>query len=282
MSSSLTSDLTRVPLSAGFQQRMISGLLKRDPRLIACIDILDPEHFSAAGLPIVWATLKQYYLTIRVLPTWNIVKEQIYKEYSDADERKYFYRILRKCRHTLADEEVDFILRNVTSFGQLQKLANAYREALPMFERGDLQSVQEHLGRALLDGDTPQVDVRYFSTVKDRVKRRRKVSRQVVRTLITPLDSVLRDHGLRRQETGVVLASTGTGKTRMLVHLAKAAALQKLKVIYYTLQLPASDIEEILDATFSGVYQNQVMDQGERITEKVSKLGRQYGDSIII
>lgn len=282
MASLLHTNTDRVPLSPSFQHRMISGLLKGDLRLISCLDILEPEHLPAAGLPTIWSEIKKFYQESGKLPSWNIIKERVYSTVDDTSERNYFYRILRKCRRILSDAEVDYILKNVQDFGSLHRLAIAYRDSLSLFERGDLHGVREHLGKALLDNFDEEKQAYYFSSVRDRIKLRRRTPRSVVRTLISPLDNVLRDKGLRKKETGVVLAPTGTGKTRCLVHMAKAAALQRQKVVYYTLQLPVEDIEEILDATFSGVPQMDLKDNESSIIRRVEKLGRVYGDNILV
>jgi replicative DNA helicase len=272
----------KVPLSPGFQYRLISSVFSGDGRITESLSILKPEHFSAAGLSEVWRDCLSVYKEHSSLPTFNIVKERMYSRTPDRDERQYYYRILRKCRQKVGDQEVTYIVRNIQDFAQLQTLAAAYRDSLQLFERGDLNGVRDRLSKALLHHTTSAGDLHYFTEVFERVKARRKTPSRVVRTLITPLDARLRNNGLRRKETGVVLAPTGAGKTRFLCHIAKAAVLQRQKTVYYTLQLPPEDIAEILDATFASVEQNRLIEFGPQVAFNVSRIGKVYGDSLVI
>src|SRR5207237_7745791 len=122
--------------------------------------------------------------------------------------RNYYYRVLRKCRRAVSDSEVHYILRHVHNFASLQRVAVAFRDALPLFERGDLVGVRNTLGSAL-NGTTRDLrgGIKYFSTIKERVYSRMRTPPRTIRTLITPLDKYLRGHGLRQNgDTGIVLA----------------------------------------------------------------------------
>jgi len=273
----------KVPLSRTFQYVFLTAVLESDARLLPYISELAPDHFSAPGVTSLWSHLLEYFRAEGAAPTWGVLRERVYATVKDPDERRFYYRVLRKCKKKLKEREVKYVYDHIRDYVGLQRLAVAFRDSLPHFERGNLAGVRGLLEPALSQGVSDgRLGVSYFGTVRDRVKDRAKVPRTVVRTLISPLDSCLRNRGLRRGETGAVLASTGTGKTRFLVHVAKAAALQKLKVAYYTLQLPEEDIAEILDATFSGVPQIELPDYGDVVIRQVERFGRQYGDCILI
>src|SRR5262245_19791479 len=160
----------KVPLSPGFQYRLISAVFQGDGRITESFTILKPEHFSAAGLTEVWRTCLDAYKEHAALPSFNIVKERIYSRTPDRDERQYYYRILRKCRQLVSDQDIQYILRHVQDFAQLQTLAAAYRDSLQLFERGDLVGVRDRLSKALLHHTSGAGDMHYFTEVFERVK----------------------------------------------------------------------------------------------------------------
>src|SRR5207253_329347 len=161
-----TDHAKKVPLSKGFQLVLVSGILHGEIKLAPCLDELQPDHLTVRGLPIIWQEIQKSFRETGGLPSWRLAKERIYGVIKDPGERNYYYRVLRKCRRAVSDSEVHYILRHVHNFASLQRVAVAFRDALPLFERGDLVGVRNTLGSAL-NGTTRDLrgGIKYFSTI---------------------------------------------------------------------------------------------------------------------
>jgi archaellum biogenesis ATPase FlaH len=88
----------------------------------------------------------------------------------------------------------------------------------------------------------------YLETLKDRNARRKYAQNRIRRpwTYIDPLDNLIQ--GLGPKELGLILAPYKRGKSLMLQWLAIAYVLQRLNVLYVTLENPQSSVEDRMDS----------------------------------
>jgi len=98
---------------------------------------------------------------------------------------------------------------------------------------------------------TPEED-EFFELLDDRIERR--ANRGVERffpLLIEPYDAEVR--AIARGHIGLILAPYKRGKSLMLLQIAIAYILQRLNVIYLTLEDPKIDVEDRFDAAISNL-----------------------------
>jgi hypothetical protein len=99
---------------------------------------------------------------------------------------------------------------------------------------------------------TPYQAEEYFSTLESRIERRSlKADRRYPLLLIDPLDAKVR--AIARGHIGLVLAPYKRGKSMMLIWIALAYALQKLNVLFITLEDPKEDVEDRFDAAVTNL-----------------------------
>ena len=99
-----------------------------------------------------------------------------------------------------------------------------------------------------------------------------------IATLIPEIDRCFKGGGLVSGDLGVMMASTGLGKSFWLCHVAKAALIQRKKVMFYTLEMSEDQIGDRLDASWSGIQTRELNDNTDSIRQKISTLGTLHGN----
>ena len=257
-------------------------LLVENHELILTNKFVKPRYFEDPVDSRICRAVLDLFREFQVPPTWVVIYESL-KHHIDLPERKRFKaRLLELRKLVVPESERRFISKQLRHFVGLQTLKGAIADSVPYLKKGDLESARHLIKLSLESGDfddTPEID--YFADVRQRHVV--KIRPSVCRTLIADLDGVLKRGGLARGELGVVLAVSNVGKTMCLCHLAKAAVLQRYKVLYLSLDDAAEEIiAERLDGSFSGVELRDLESKRVEVMSKIEKLGVQYGRSLII
>ncbi len=87
--------------------------------------------------------------------------------------------------------------------------------------------------------------------------------------------------GLSSGELGIILASTGAGKSMMLVKGASSALLAGKTVIYYSMELPETTIANRFDSCFTGHKLNSILNFPQSIRDKMQEIISLGGKLII-
>lgn len=106
---------------------------------------------------------------------------------------------------------------------------------------------------ALINGRNGKHSVNFFNTYENRITSRALGNSrvQIPWTFIDPLDEIVKCVG--RKQLGLAIAPWKRGKSTFLVWLAIAYALQRLNVLYFTLEDALNDVEERLDAAITHI-----------------------------
>lgn len=269
-----------------FESIIIISILGGDHTYLSWLKYLKPEYFNTPHLGYFFNVIKSMEEADGVIPTIDLIKEVIRTDNElSTSEKQSHYRVLRKLKKfKLKIPEVTYALKKMGLFVKRQRYLLGIDEGLNILDNGNLNQLdkmflsiintgaEETMGGGLFYFKEPQE--RLFNISDNRVKR--------YKLLIPELDKHLRHGGMKPGETIFWLASTGSGKTMSLIHSAKSWLIQKLKGVYYTLQLPEEDIAERFDAAFSGVLFDELLNNSEKINKTIKKYGKKYGDALII
>jgi hypothetical protein len=145
---------------------------------------------------------------------------------------------------------VESITDKVVQFKREHKKALAVQEMIELQSRGELTDEKwlelSKQAIAELEGSSYAVS-EYFEELSTRIDRRGLVKdNRFPVTLIEPLDAKVR--AIARGHVGLVLAPYKRGKSLMLIWLAVAYVLQRLNVLFVTLEDPLLDVEDRFDA----------------------------------
>lgn len=203
------------------------------------------------------------------------------KELTD-DIKKY---VKFTCR-SLPESHVSYIKNLASEFAEFTLYKRTILDSLSLLRQGDIGCLEVLRNKwntvvntqFLQDEDLGKF---YFSTVGERLKKRFERP-DILKSLIPELDSSLDEGGFSRGELCVFCATTGMGKSMSLAHIAKVSIFQKKKVLYYSHEMSFEKLAARLDASLSNVLTWELRNQSALVAEKVSKIGQQYGDILVI
>lgn len=163
---------------------------------------------------------------------------------------KYAKRLLRKNVSAISS-----ITEKVVQFKRERMKAAAVQRMIDMQSRGELtDEAWLQLSREAIESITgPGYHVsNYFQESRRRIDRRRAVrDNRFPFTLIEPLDARVR--AIAKGHLGLVIAPYKRGKSLMLLWIAVAYILQRLNVLFITLEDPQTDVEDRFDACITNL-----------------------------
>ena len=180
---------------------------------------------------------------------------------------------LRRLCHWILEspiENVRAITARIEELKQASAVQTALDEVLRLHAAGELSSQKFlEIARQVVsnDGSAPPKPVDYFETLEDRIERRRMhdVASRYPVLFIDPFDAMVR--AIARGHLGCVAAPYKRGKSMFLIWVAVAYIMQRLNVLYVTLEDPKEDVEDRFDATITHLPLDHLRDK-ERVLRK--------------
>lgn len=268
-----------------FQRLIIKFILKADWAYVEWLQHINPEYFTISSYVYLVEKIKEIYSNEKFIPTPKILVHTIETDSSLDERTKTLYlRTLHKIiKQPSRVAEKEFVLHKLATFIRRQQYLLCLDKSVSLIENNDIKELDKIFYDCISLGNAEKGKrgMMYFQDVDSRVFNS-KHRQTTYPMLISGLDGILRHGGMRPGETVFWLATSGAGKTMALVHSTRAWLLQKLKGVYYTLQLTEQDIAERLDSSFSNVPIKDLNEQMDVVKTKVAKLGKRYGESLVI
>jgi hypothetical protein len=187
---------------------------------------------------------------------------------AQAGELKEYCQHIRVLKPVAPESIVEKILHYKTEHLK----AAALQEMTELHNTGQLtlEKWQEINQRVLAPTGSGTAVTDYLAGLQDRLARRSIIQGSGAPwTFIDPLDSIVRAVG--RKQLGMVLAPYGRGKSLFLEWLAVAYVLQRLKVLYVTLEDPQSLVEDRLDSIVTKVPIASLADYPKTIAKRFDR-----------
>ncbi|TFG99955.1 hypothetical protein E4H12_00765 [Candidatus Thorarchaeota archaeon] len=148
-------------------------------------------------------------------------------------------------------DQIAYCTNEIESFCKRQALTQAVFSAPDLIEKGDYGTVEAAVREALLVSLNRNLGVDYFY---DPLGRLELMSQTPLRTPTTwhQFDDLLFG-GLARTEMLLFSANSGGGKSITLANLAMNFVMQKMNVLYITLELSEQLVAQRFDTMFTGV-----------------------------
>jgi len=272
----------------GFMDLVISLCCKDVQFLRDTGGMLKPEDFKPQGKQKIsskeaarWLTAKaaldhwqKYRAPIQQLLTAELL--QVCKGQRLSSEKQEV--ILEYARRVIKRKvtSVDSITDKVLEFKQEVSKAQAVAKLIALQSRNELTDEKwaEICQEALDVAKVNQVyETDYFKDYKQRIQRRRmKGTSRFPMLMIEPLDMLVKAIG--RGHFGIVIAPYKRGKSLMLIHIAVAYVLQRLNVLYITLEDPVEDVEDRFDANVSQLPIGKLANMPKTFRERFERFSR--------
>jgi len=267
-----------------FQDRLTTLLVSDYKTLKDCAGLLTANDFNpVSGMKngrsrrIIAGRALEYYSKYHK-PIGSLLRadtleyaEQISLGASHVGQLKLYMAYLSK----IVPESADALVEKVVRFKGQRLIAASVQDLVDLLSTDQLtpEKWREVSAKALSATNGGVTTVSFLETVGDRNARRKReaLHTRSIWTLIDPLDSMVKTVG--PGELGLVLAPWKRGKSFFLLWLAVAYAIQRLKVLYVTLEDPRKRVEDRLDSIISGVPIKNLHIKPETLRKKIAAFG---------
>lgn len=260
-----------------YEYKILKVFLQEEKFARSFIAHLKPAYFRNPVLQHMCKLIKEYWEKYDCSPTMDYLKnerpEQIPKDLYEENLQKL---------ENVSLEDLEYTENLFVDFCKQQMLKNAILKSQKYIQEKNFKKVEELVREAVSIGDALiDLGLNYFTDFS-RLERK-KEGREYVPTLIKALDECL-GGGLSSKSLGVILGGTGVGKSMTLINFCKAAVLQQINCVYYTMELSAEKIALRFDCSFLGKTKAEILNYFRKTEEGIRKLYEQKvaGANLII
>lgn len=181
-------------------------------------------------------------------------------------------------------------LRELAEFAQVQRLSSAMEKSIKALDKGDVEAATAALREARgTSSGTLYDSVDWIGTFEERMALRKAraddpTKAKHVPTKIPGLDRII--HGIEPGELGLLVATTGRGKSHMAVHLSFWAAICGFKVAHVLTEMTLEQGNTRLDARLLQVPYDDLRfhrldaDELARVLKKHAKVAARLADRL--
>lgn len=249
--------------------------------------ILSADDFKPRGGEGSWEI---YTIAQKAFEFWDKYREPIggmlrheMLDYIEQHKRKIGHKqrekildIVNNIRNANGLVAVEAIERKVVEYKQRQAMSHAIKEIINLKEAGELtpRKFYKVCREAVEERDHSIRISNYEEELEKRITRREKEKHRRYPYLFIPeLDEAIRT--FPKKNYGIILARYKTGKSTAAVFVDQAMALQGFNVLHFTLEDPKEDVEDKLDASFTGIKLKILSEKPRRLRRRLRKsLGR--------
>lgn len=245
-----------------FENDIIGQALRDEAYLKTAVRICDAHHFGTREHSWLWKVISETFMRYRERATGRIIAGRAKDDFPDETKRKPYLALavkLMKARPTApkaALEELNKFVRHVT-------LQLALEQSAKELEKGHLEEAEAAVAKSARSS-TAERNYTHIKWIEEFDERQaaRKYEREhpeeftVIPTGIKQLDKALTG-GVRKPEVGLVMGTTGRGKSVMLSNLAHAGVVRGFRCAYFALEMPAKQVAMRHDARWSALRYDQ-------------------------
>ena len=240
-------------------------------------EALKPEYFSNRALYNISRRSREYAEKYDSPPSKEVLKSIIKTEYRFRNEIDQYLRIVDGIFNVTRDDS-KYVADEALKFGRNKAVVLGIGQGIDLIEKGKEDEAVKILRDAVNVGTTVlSLGHDFFNQFKE---RRSTKKREPIGTLLKELDTCLKG-GLGRGELGVLLGSSGRGKTTNLVAFGKAALYQGNRVLHITLEMSEEAIAFKYEAAISGIDLDKLDEQSDEVYKLIDKCKTFKGDLYI-
>ena len=266
-----------------FQERMLQFVCRDRNFLKRTGGVLDSDDFKPRHGE---GSSEAYIIALKAFRYWRDYREPIggmlrheildyisqHKKKVGTKSREKLMEMVNNIRNANGLVAVEAIENKIFEYKQRKKMGDAIREMISMKENGALTPVAFlKLCRKAVEEGTQGLKIYDYVEEKElerRILRRQKErNRRYPQLYIEQFDRAIRT--FPRKNIGILLAKYKTGKSTAAVYLDQAFALQGLNVLHFTLEDPAEDVEDKLDASFAGIKIKLLNDKSRKVRRRI-------------
>lgn len=240
-----------------FEDDTLACTLKDVDYLRKAVPILDAHHLTGKERTWLWKLVKETWSNFGDRVTPALVSARLKRDFRKDDERRPYLELAVKLfRRTPAAPNVS--LNELQGFVRFVNLQRSMEEAAKMLVKNDVEKATAALRTALNKDIRPRsfTEIKWIEDFEARQAERKFLAenphlRILVPTGIKKLDGII--GGLQKGELGLVMGTTGRGKSVMLTNLGYHAIKCGYSVVHFSLEMPARQVAMRYDSRFIGM-----------------------------
>jgi replicative DNA helicase len=250
-----------------FQEKLAFTILEDSNFANQIGEVLDYNFFELKHLRVFVKKIYDYKDKYKKYPNKttfeSILRTDLKEEQENTQKQvRSFYAQFTTTGNTV---DIDYVKTNAIEFCKKQKLKEAMLKSVELIKRSSFEEIRLLVNDAIKLGSNPEIGYLYDEQFEERYEIK---ARNVVSTGWDIIDGMTQG-GLGSGELGVVIASTGAGKSMVLAHLGAQALRQGKTVIHYTLELDDKTIGRRYDASLTGIPLNSLRAKKDIVLEKI-------------
>ena len=248
----------------GFQNKVLTVLMRDRAFLQQVHDILDPKYFSSESSQWITKTILKYFGEYKSPPTLEVLKVEL----DQIEVPMLKTTVVDNIREVLKfaeAEDLQYIKDKTLDFCKNQKLKAAILKSVELLKSGKYDEIKSGIDDAMKAGSDRNIGHEYIDDMALRFVENKR------NTIVTPWDVLneIMDGGLGSGEMGVFVAPAGIGKSMALVNIAADAAKKGLNVIYYTLELSETYVGARFDSHYTNIPSQDLKFHQEEVIESL-------------
>ena len=239
-----------------FEEDILARALKDVVYLRKATRILDAHHFNSPQHAWIWACIRDTWSTYRELTNPRLMMSRAKVDFPKDDDRVPYLELTSKL-YKRRPMSSDAALDELSTFVKTINAQLAMEEAAVALEKGKIENTYEAL-KQLIRRDVNQRDYTVINWIEEFKKRQRerKLRKEhpelftVIPTGWKRIDSIIT--GIEVGELGLLMATTGQGKSIGLNNLIQTAVARKYPAVYFPLEMPARQVAMRQDTRWLG------------------------------
>lgn len=239
-----------------FEEQVLAAALADTEYLRNASRLLDEHHFGTECHGWVWGQVRELWTRYAERATPKIISARAKRDFPDIEKRRPYVELAVKL-FKLKPEGPKAALEELTEFVRFVTLESALEQAATHLEKGELTKAYDVSRAVTLRDLRPKsyIEVRWIEDFDDRQLARKHKKEHpeeygTITTGIARLDKIM-GGGAQRSEFGLVLGTTGRGKSIFLMHLGFSAICADHGGVYFSLEMPAEQIATRVDARWA-------------------------------
>lgn len=245
-----------------FEDAVIGQCLRDDGYLRRAVRVANAHHFGTKEHSWVWKVIGDTWSKYRERPSVKLIIAQAKVDFKKDEERKPYLALvhrLMKAKPTgpkAAFEQLQKFVRHVT-------LQLAFERGAEALEKGDLEAAERASAKASSHSFSERnwTHIAWIENFTERQAARKYEKEhpdefKVIPTGLPKLDKAL-GGGIRAGEVGLIMGTTGRGKSITESNFVHAGISRAYKGVYFALEMPAKQVAARHDARWSAMRYDQ-------------------------
>jgi len=251
-----------------FQESLCQIILEERAFSEQIFEVLAPEFLEFKHLQIFVLKIKEYKEKYKTHPTLEILKVLFANEINDEAERKIISEYIENIENKSNITDKEYIKETALEFCKKQALLKALAKSLEHIQRSSYDEITKEIKTAIKLGIDNNVG---NDLINDFEERYQEDSRRSVPTTWPKINALMKG-GLKQGQLGVLIGSTGAGKSMVLCNLGSTALQMGKNVVYYTLELDANEIGLRFDSCLTDIPIDFLKSNKQQVLESIKKI----------